>query len=155
MKAAAAVFITGDRELDRQLALLEKRDARRINRVGVNKGLAIIAKAIRRAAPVGKTRALKKDIGKRFARNRRSGEIEAKAGVGVGKKKVNRRGVSGRANHSHLVALGTQSRVTKSGASRGVMPANDFVTQAFASAQPSAASATLSAIRAGIEKVNQ
>lgn len=52
-------------------------------------------------------------------------------------------------NHSHLVDRGTKKRQTKSGANRGIMPANHFWTDTENIDRPKA----VNAIFAGVEKV--
>lgn len=145
--------VTGDRELEQQLLKLARRDTRRVVRNATNKGLTHISKAIRQQAPVGKTKAVRKTIGKRFARSRQTGQMEAKAGIDVGKR--NRKGTKTRAPHAHLSALGTKERFTQRGASRGVMPQNDFVTRGFQASQATAAGIMTSELRSGIEKAVQ
>lgn len=163
-----ADLITGDKQLDRQLLKLATRDIKRIQRNAVNKALTVISKAIRNQAPVGKTRGLKKSIGKRFKRKKRTGEIEAKAGIHVGKKKakleVSRGGLRGlfgakrtvyktaNAPHAHLVAAGTTPRYTKRGAYRGVMPSNDFVDRGYDSSKAQALEVQRQAFADGIRK---
>ncbi|MEG1838453.1 MAG: hypothetical protein RR220_04090 [Bacteroidaceae bacterium] len=51
-------------------------------------------------------------------------------------------------NHSHLIDLGTRMRFTKSGAKRGIMPANKFWTDAKISEEKKA----MDAIYKGVEK---
>lgn len=140
-------YVTGVAELDRQLNRIATRDARRLVRNGVNKGLTVLAKAIRTEAPKGRTGNLRKGIGKRFRKNRRSGEMEAIAGIGVGKKK--------RAAHIRIVALGSKPRVTKAGAYRGVMPANDFVTRAASRVGGNAQQTVLLTVRHGLENLTK
>lgn len=156
-----ADLITGDKQLDRQLLKLATRDIKRIQRNAVNKALTVISKAIRNQAPVGTTRGLKKSIGKRFKRKKRTGEIEAKAGIQVGKKKAKLAAVRGAtdssgsgsmAPHAHLVALGTKPRYTKRGAYRGVMPSNDFVDRGYDSSKAQALEVQRQAFADGIRK---
>lgn len=142
--------VDGVGELQQQLRGLADREVRRPLRSGVGKGLTVVAKAIRQAAPVGKTRSIRKAIGKRFARNRRSGEMEAKAGIDVGKKR-SRDGSKGiQARHGHLVALGTAERFTKTGAKRGSVRANDFVGRGFAASASQAAAVIVNTVADGI-----
>lgn len=142
--------ITGDRKLDRALQQLAQKEARKVSRRAVNKGLTVVARAVRQAVPPAKTpghssRQIKKSVGSRNRRNRRKGLQEAKAGVGVGKK----RGVA--APHAHIVALGTANRTTARGASRGRMPANDFVQRGFNQSAGKSRTVMLKSLQEGIE----
>lgn len=129
------VIITGDRELDRQLEGLRKRDIRSAVTKGINAGMTPIVKEVRLRAPVGKTRMLKRSIGKRIMKGQPTDTMQGKIGVNVGKRTKRSRKA---APHSHLVALGTRPRYTKAGAYRGIMPQNEFVNQGFAVAESSA-----------------
>lgn len=80
------VTITGVREVDRRLANIEKRDARRIGRNAARAGASQVSKGIKSAAPIGETKGLKRSIGWRHAKNRRKAIQETKAGINVGKK---------------------------------------------------------------------
>ena len=57
-------------------------------------------------------------------------------------------------NHAHLVDLGTKPRYTKRGYYRGVMPANHFWTDAFASEEPKAVNLMMDAIKRNVERIN-
>ena len=57
-------------------------------------------------------------------------------------------------NHAHLVDLGTKPRYTKLGYYRGVMPANHFWTDAFASEEPKAVNIMMDAIKRNVERIN-
>lgn len=57
-------------------------------------------------------------------------------------------------NHAHLVDLGTKPRYTKLGYYRGVMPANHFWTDAFASEKPKAVNLMIDAIKRNVERIN-
>lgn len=57
-------------------------------------------------------------------------------------------------NHAHLVDLGTKPRYTKLGYYRGVMPANHFWTDAFASEKPKAVNLMMDAIKRNVERIN-
>lgn len=98
-----ATSFTGDRALDRRLASLEKREAKKFARKAINAALTIANKSIKSEAP---SKRVRKSIGKRFKKNKRTNVTEAKAGINVGKK----RGANTRAPHAHLVALGTRRR---------------------------------------------
>lgn len=90
-----------------------------------------VQQGIQQLAPVGKTRAVKNSIGYGFTKGEPN-QVNAKIGVNAGPRS-RRSGAQVGMNepHAHLVALGTKSRFTKSGARRGRMPANPFVTAGF------------------------
>lgn len=121
------IIETGIAELDMALSHMDERSQRRIARPAVSRGLTFLKKKIRKAAPVGPTGNLKKSIGSRFKKDRRSKVTSGKVGIDVGKRAKQQNAVS--APHGHLVALGTQQRTNAAGANRGKMPANDFVSQ--------------------------
>ena len=126
-------LLTGVEQLTAKLDDLQAgKTTKKVARAGLNAGLAVVASVQRTSSPVGKTRQLKKAHGKRLKKNRRSGVYEAKAGVNVGKRGSNR------APHGHLVALPTKLRRTRSGASRGRMPGNDWINRATIAARPRA-----------------
>lgn len=129
------MIITGDKELDRQLEGLRKRDIRSAVTKGINAGMTPVVKEVRLRAPVGKTKLLKRSIGKRIMKGQPIDTMQGKIGVNVGKRTKRSRKA---APHSHLVALGTRTRTTKAGANRGIMPQNDFVNRGFAVAQSTA-----------------
>ena len=120
------IVVTGIAELDLALARLDDRTQRRIARPAISRGLTFLKRKIRKNAPVGPTGSLKKSIGTRFKKDRRKGMTSGKVGIDVGKKAKDQSEVN--APHGHLVALGTQQRATASGANRGKMPKNDFVS---------------------------
>jgi HK97 gp10 family phage protein len=124
---SVSIIATGIRELDAKLKALPEKVQKKIARSALSQGMTIIAKAGKKAAPLGPTGNLRLSIGKRFKRNRQAGVTEAKVGISVGKRasKTNRAGA-----HGHLVALGTRPRFHKSGKSTGVMPANEFFRRA-------------------------
>ena len=151
----ARKILTGDKELEATLKKLADKSADRVARSVLGAGLTVIAKAMRNAAPVGKTGSVKASIGKRNQRNKRKGLFEAKAGVNVGKKKKQLSTAIATAPHGHLVALGTKPRFRKSIGGRfgyiknpsqqqlstGTMPSNPFIKQAYESARGNAAAA--------------
>lgn len=124
---------TGIDEIDDKLQTLEKKSGKSVARSAINAGLAVLSRSIKKEAPVGATKRLKKSIGKRFKKNRRKDLMEAKAGINVAKKSARQ------APHGHLVTLGTQHRQTNrkgGGESRGKMPVNDFVKRGTENAKP-------------------
>lgn len=142
--------ITGDKALQKRLEQI-RRGLRRATRKATNKSLTVVRKAVVTEAPVGRTRRLRKDIGKRLNKSGQSMEISGKVGPNVAKRKLNRDGSkTNRAPHGHLNVLGTVARFTKRGARRGSMPQNDFVTRGFVKSQSSAASTMKSSLQADL-----
>ena len=154
------VRVTGIKQLDRRLKKLAKKDARRIGRQAINKGLTVISKQIKSKTPKGPTGNLKKSVGKRNKKNKRKGIQEAKAGFNVGlknrkQKPGSKRKPKRRAQHAHLYTIGTQSRKHKSGKSVGRMPGNNIISVAYrASAKKSIKVMTESA-KQGIKKLKK
>jgi hypothetical protein len=139
--------ITGDKALDAKLKDLELRTAKRIARKAINKGLTQIARGQRAAAP---TKRIKGTVGSRNKKNRKTGLAEAKVGMNVGKKLTNPK----RMPHAHLLALGTSERTTRSGASRGRMPAiaRDFIRAGTHAALGAAKTAIETSLRTDLAK---
>jgi HK97 gp10 family phage protein len=148
----ARTILTGDKEIENTLTKLADKAADRVARNALGAGLTVVAKAMKQAAPVGKTGAVKASIGKRNEKKKRTGVMEAKAGINVGKKTKQK----GRfAPHAHLVALGTKPRQRKRIGGRfsylknptpqqlstGTMPANSFVRMAYESSRSAARTA--------------
>ncbi len=114
--------------------------------------MTVMAKAMRKAAPVGEKKMVKKSIGQKLKKNKKTGLHEARVGINVGKKrrpKDDQLGVAAgldakkgnrskyQSPHAHLVALGTKPRFhKKSGKSVGSMPSNPFVRRAFMISNP-------------------
>lgn len=154
-----AITITGDKELDANLATLQTKVGARLTKYALKAGVSKLSAAIRKAAPVGPSGNLKASVGSRVEKTR-DGIVTAKAGLNVGKRTVKRRGRT--APHSHLVALGTKARFrnavggkfaylkhpNRQQLSTGIMPANSFVKTAADSAQPSA----FAAMRKNVER---
>lgn len=169
--------ITGDKALDKKFKSLATKGARRAAVAAIRKGMTIAAKGIRKLAPVGPTKNLKKSIGSRIKKTKKTGTVEAKAGVNVGKKTQKqldkaaaRSGKTAKttknAPHAHLVALGTKARKRKRLGGKfaylnpasdqqlrtGTMPRNDFVKQGWAASQSEAAAAIKSELAKQIAK---
>ena len=149
----ARKILTGDVEIEKTLKQLADKAADRVARNALGAALTVVAKVMKKTAPVGTTGSLKASIGKRNEKGKRRGIYTAKAGINVGKrsKKTEKR----LAPHSHLVALGTKPRFRKSLGGRfagianpsqqqlstGVMPSNDFIKRAYESSREAAQSA--------------
>lgn len=160
-------LITGISEVDQHLVDLDNRVRRQIVRVSTNQALTIVAKAIRNAidsepgiSPQMK-KALKWLIGKRFKKQKRSDEVTAKAGFGVGaagKRRTpkrsgkNKGGVGLSAVNVHWFALGTQPRRNKRGNYRGFVSAIRVVSRAYAASGQTAADTMK---RVALERIDQ
>lgn len=57
-------------------------------------------------------------------------------------------------NHAHLVDSGTKIRKTKSGANRGIMPANRFWSDAKISEEGKALNAVYQGVRKAVQRIN-
>jgi hypothetical protein len=150
----ARQILTGVADIEKLLSGLSDKAGDKIARSALGAGLGLVAKKIKKAAPVGKTKALRNSIGKRFEKQKRPQWFQAKAGVNVGKQKKTAEGFKGhlKAPHAHLVALGTRYRErdkiggrfsyiknpTKTQLTTGEMPSNPFLKQAYMSAKAEA-----------------
>jgi len=126
--AIVRLQIQGDKALLRALDRLSRQGAARASRAALRAGMKPVKKAIEAEvkSQVGKkTGRLRKAVGARMARNRRSGIYQAKVGMNVGKK------TGGRAPHAHLIALGTRVR-TDNGANRGKVEPQPIVKRGAA-----------------------
>ena len=148
------LIITGDKELDKKLSVLKVSVANKLAKYALQAMASKLSASIRKAAPVGPTKNLKKSVGSRVGKVV-NGIVTAMVGLNVGKRTEKRTGRA--APHSHLVALGTVQRFrktiggrfayiknpTQSQLSAGTMPANPFVKLAVASGMSSARSAMI------------
>lgn len=129
-----ATYLTGDAALDRKLTEMKEKTRKKITRAAISKGGTVLVKSIRSETPVGKTRKLRKSIGKSLKKSRNFQTNEdfqgLRAGANVGKK------AEKSAPHTHLNVLGTQERFHKSGKSTGKMTPNDFVKRGASKALP-------------------
>ncbi len=121
------IDLTGERELQKAFKQLEKKAKLSVGRKGIRAGAKPLVKRTRQligAVSPGKHGSgnLKKSIGIKI---KRFGGVDVLiAGPRVdGKHK---------GQHAFIVEYGTKERFTKSGASRGVMPAHPFMRPAFA-----------------------
>lgn len=150
------------RAIDRKLRELGDSVARRVVRAAVGSGQTVVAKEIRRAVdsePISRElkRPLKKLVGKRYKRSKRSDAAFAKVGFGVGAarkkdsaetvgrsgKNKSEKSVGVSSANVHWFAAGTRKRTTKtSRANRGALTGVKVVARAYA-ASKSAASAAM------------
>lgn len=63
-------------------------------------------------------------------------------------------GFDGGGSHSHLVDRGTKKRLTKSGANRGVMPANHFWTDTESVDYPKAVDKIFAGVEKAVQRIN-
>lgn len=115
-----SVSIEGAQQFRRDLQQLATTDAKKIMRVAYKKGSAIVRKDMRNRAPVGATRNLRRSIKSKV---RVSSDGRSAIGIIFPRHEI--------APHRHLVVRGTELRQTKTGASRGKMPVDDFVGESF------------------------
>jgi hypothetical protein len=122
------ITITGDKRIDRKLKRLAGSAQRRIARAGLAKQMTNLSRGIRNAIPPDQKSA-KKTIGRKNKKNPKTGQHEAKVGLGVGKRtkstkqrdpKKGGKGIS--KENIHWLVLGSKERRTKSGRSTGKMP---------------------------------
>lgn len=117
---------TGDEDLDRVLASLERKTGNRVARAALSRALSELVRMIK-AEVAQKT--IKKTIGKRNKKIRRDGEHGAKAGIGVGS--ASRQTY---APHAHLLAMGTADRYTQRKQYRGKVTAHKWIPAAMSKA---------------------
>lgn len=129
--SAVSISITGDKRIIRSLNRLSNRGIRAADRKAVGQGLTVIAKAIKAEVP-SHMKSVRKAIGKRFKKSKKTGLREAKVGMGVGKKK------SKIAPHAHLIILGTQDRYTKAGRYTGRIEPLPAVKRGYAASRTTA-----------------
>ena len=149
--------ITGDRKLDAKLKRLGDKAAKKVSAQGIRAGLRVIVKAIKSEIPSHMKEA-KKAIGSHFKR-KKSGEVTAKVGAAVGKKKTaaggrgDKPGVGIGAANIHWLLLGTGERTQKTtGRKTGVMPAVGAVKRGFAKSEAAALKKIVDTIRKGIAR---
>ena len=136
--------VTGLAQLDRKLKRLADRDARKVKRKAMGKGQAVLVKAIKAEIPADQ-KSIKKSIGRRYKKSRRSGEMEAKVGANVGKKKGKQ------VPQAHLVLAGTKERAHQSGKSTGRVEASEAVPRGYQSSKGTAMRVMLAEMQRGIE----
>ena len=134
----ARKIIEGANALEATLSGVRDSVRKRIMRNSVNRALTIVAREVRKSVPRATTpghsmtKRVKKSIGIRRLKSKLDTEA-GKTGLRVG----NRRNAT-IAPHAHFIPLGTQERITKSGASRGRVRPRGFVPSAAARAEPQA-----------------
>lgn len=120
-KSAVSIELEGAEDLTRRMQRLQDTHPRgaRIVAGSLRAGSTYLGREIRKAAPKGKTKLIRKAVASRVKRRR--GKLTAKVGLNVGRKRNT-------APHAHLVTLGTEERTTADGRSRGaIKPGNAFV----------------------------
>lgn len=98
----ARAIVTGDAKLDRVLRDLDLKMQKKIARGALAKSLTPVAQAIKSEVPGWKS--VRKAIGKRNKKNKRSGLHQAKVGVNVGKKPAKK----GEVEHGKPIPPGKQ-----------------------------------------------
>lgn len=164
--------LEGFEKLRSKLKTLGPRVEKKVCRRAIGRASTVIAQGIRSAAPVGDTKSIKKEVGKKV-NTKKPGQVTAKIGLGVGKKKRTKGGdkkKSGYQPHGHLIAAGTQNRYTgtrtrknrkgqtrssKTGnkrAFRGRVNPDQFVKRGTAASQGAAMTVMTDTLRQGIEQ---
>lgn len=164
--------ITGDKKLDAALTHMAGPAADRAIKAGIRASLSPLVKAMKAAvnssgASTRMKRAARVTINSRFGKVRggAKGEVQAKAGFGVGKQTIARKakaaarakagkGVGISSTNIHWPVLGTQDRKTKSGKPTGAMPTvfGGLAAKAFRSAKSAMMSQYKQKIAATIAK---
>jgi len=159
---AKARILTGDKQLDATLRDMATAGANRVAKSTIRAGLNVMQSEIKKAA---KGR-IKDEIGKKFKNIGRTSRLEAKTGVGVGKRKQTD---PKKEPIGHFYAVGTKHRTrkriggrfgylknpTKRQLSTGQMPARPFVKQAVSSAAPTAAAKMKAAATKALDREAQ
>jgi HK97 gp10 family phage protein len=150
----ARKIILGDKEIEALFEHLIVEGQDKAAKACLRAQMSAIRREIKKRCPVGPTGNLRQSIGTRLQVIR--GRVVAKVGLSVGKitksvwkSRVLKTGSAYGAAHAHLVALGTKARTRKkvggkfagyklgpASLSTGVMPANPFVREATAAAEP-------------------
>ena len=154
-RGRSGTSLTGDKELDRKFKRLADKAAKKVAAQGIRAGLRIIAKGIKAEIP-GHMKEARKAIGTRFKR-KKTGEVKAIVGGGVGKKKKlsqgrDRPGVGIGQPNIHWLLLGTNNRFQKSGASTGSTLPIPAVRLGFNKSEAAALQKIKDAIKKGIAR---
>lgn len=134
-----AIDLVGDRELMRKLDRLAGKMGRTVLRKSMRAASAPVAKTTKANAPVD-TQGLKRSIGSKSKWYNSSGTLVVVVGPRIRKgKTVHKKGTffgtkeiaAIKGQHGYIVEFGTKPRYTKTGAFRGIMPANPFMRRAW------------------------
>lgn len=153
MVSGMQIDVSGIPELQAALRGISKDMVDKVAPAGLKGYLRVVTKAVKSEIPSNMKDA-RKAIGWRFKKkDRRTGKVLAKVGTGVGiTSKSDRRlllkglkadrkgrgGVGISVQNIHWYIVGTKQRFTRSGADRGVMPANPVVKKGFAKSRSAA-----------------
>lgn len=159
--------IHGASELQATFVELRNNGVGRVARSMAGAGITVVRRYQVKAAPRGKTGAIRAAIGRKVSVSRKANFITAKAGINVGKKSKAAQAFNGKltAPHAHFVA-GTKPRYRKriggkfawvkhpspTQLSTGRGPVNNFIEQAYNAAKPAAAAAMEKAGRKALER---
>lgn len=135
------VDVTGVPELEKALEGLSGTQAQAIREKAIAAGARALVGPTRNAAPLGPTGNLRKKVGARKGRSSKGGDRDPAVYV-----------VGSTAPHRHLVIRGTRQRTTRSGASRGRMPANPFVSRAWLASRSKVTAKIRAVYAAEVEK---
>ena len=137
-----SVSITGHQAIDRRLKRLATTGQRRVGRAMVGAMMTEISRGIRNAIPPSQ-KSVKKTLGRKSGKDKKTGVYQAKVGLGVGKRSKSSKqrdpkkpGVGISKQNVHWFILGTTERVRKKGGRTGRMPkAPDWVKQGYAASR--------------------
>lgn len=153
MATAVRMKVENDRLLEKLLRSLPAQIERRITRRAVRAGGAVILKAAKAQAPRGQKRGEKKPGNLRRSMTQSRGLRIRKYPRGRRTKYIAVAGPGWPLGaHGHLVEAGTESRETKTGANRGVMPATPFMEPAFKAKRAQAQKKVTDTLWQGIER---
>lgn len=147
MAKLVSVTMTGVKQFDDKLKTMELKAANRVARNTLGAGARVVQKAVKSIAPAS----IKKSVGLRNEKGKRSGRLETKVGINVGK----RGGRTEFKRWAPLIVLGSVKRkreriggkfsyITKptpDQLSTGQIKKHDIVNQGFAASKGSANSA--------------
>lgn len=156
-KRAASMFLTGVPELDKKLEQMERKAGNRVARNTLGAGARVVQKAIKAISPAK----IKDSVGMRNEKSRRSGKLETKVGINVGKRSKTRW-----AQWAPLIVLGSKFRTRKTigglfsyiknptaaQLATGVIPKTDIVNRGVAASKGSADSAMNKAFKRSLER---
>lgn len=156
----AAPMLEGLKPLQKRLDALKGKAGQRIEKAAVLSGLNVFGGAIKKGVDP-QIKQVRKVVRSRFKKGRK--RVVAKVGFGVGPRNIKavgkerpegRPGVGIGANNVHWWFMGTKDRTTRSGASRGAMPAQQpgMVPRAYATNKAAAFKKMVDTARKRLDK---
>jgi HK97 gp10 family phage protein len=160
MADAISIDLLGDKELMRKLDKLSSKMGRSVLRKAIRAGTTPVLKDARSRVPVN-TGNLKKSMGRKFKWYNRTGTYVVVVGPRQrGEKTTLKSGTLTQTKtakaikgfHGHLVEFSTKPRYTKSGAFRGIGPAQPFMRPAWDAGRKRAEKLAVAELLAEVEK---